>query len=499
MSPVPLRLAVVVVLLGGVAALGGSLDAPTAPAAEEPAQVPVVGAQAVCPDLRQVAGTTVSAVSVGVADVAGDDGAALDAVVTARPLGSVRTATPPVLPVPAEGAAAAALAQDVNGGALAVGATGADAAGLAVQQSALVQSPTVRGLATASCPSPRTDAWLLGGGTRVGERSTLVLANPDLQEAVVDVSALSGEGPVDARPGRGITVPARGRTEVPLEELAPDRSRLAVRVQATRGRVSAVLRHERSDGVVPRGVAYAAPAGEPAEELVVPGMPAGPGGRSVWLVNPGEVDVTAEVEVTTSDGQFVPDGLSGLPVPAGSTVSADLSAVLGATPAALRVRASGPVLAVGVAENAGAGDVRDVGLAGPAGPLGAPVVLSDVVLGAVDTTVLLSALTGDGVVELAVLPVAGAVRVPAAPRRVEVPGGRTVAVRLADLVPAGMVGRVAVQVRPDQRAADVHVGAVDAATRAEGPLLALSTLTAPATSVPQPVVVRDPAVGAGTR
>jgi len=493
-----LRLGLVLGLLGGVAALGGALEAPAPTPPGAPEEVAVVGAEAVCPDLRQDAARTVSAVSIGVAGAA-DDGAAVE--VAARLLGDgAGDRTPPDVPVPAQAPAATGLGRDLDDAALALRAAGPDAAGLAAQITVSVSAGAVRGLATTPCPSPRTDGWLVGGGTRVGERSTLVLANPDASEAVVDVSALSAEGPVDGRAGRGLTVPARGRTEVPLDRLAPDRSRLAVRVQATRGRVSAVLRHERSDGVVPRGVAYAAPLEAPAEVVVVPGLPAGPGGRAVWLANPGEVDVTADVEVTTSDGQFVPDGLAGLPVPAGTTVAVDLSAALGRTPAAVRVRATGGrLLAVGVAENAGTGDVRDLGYAGPTEALAAPAVVADVPLGQLDATVLLSALTGDGLVELTVLPVAGARAVPAPSRRVEVPGGRTVAVRLADLVPVGTRGAVAVQVAPDPAAAGVHAGFVVGATRADGPLLALSALTAPPARVTRPAVVRDPAVGAGTR
>ena len=495
MSAPPLRLVLVAALLGGVAALGGALEVPGAPAADDPQPVAVVGSEAVCPDLRQDAAGTVSAVSAGVADVDADGD--LDVEVTARTLtGEPSPAS--ALRVPGEAPATAGLGRDLDDAALAVRAAGPDAVGLAVQTTVNVQSGPVRGAATTSCTAPTTDQWLLGAGTRAGERSTLVLANPDADEAVVDLSALSGEGPVDPR--RGLTVPARGRTEVPLAELAPDRSRRVVRVPATRGRVAAVLRHERSDGVVPRGVAYGARADGPGETVVVPGLPAGPGGRGVWVANPGESDVTVDVEVTAADGQFVPDGLSGLPVPAGTTVSADLSAVLGQTPAAVRVLATGgPVLAVGVAENAGAGDVRDVGFAGQADPLGAATVVPDVDLGLVDTTLLLSALTADGVVELSVLRVTGRPAVPAPPRRIEVPAGRTVAVRAADLVPAGTTGRIAVQLRPDLRSADVHVGVVDTAARPEGPFLSLSTLSGRDARVPAPVVARDPAVGAGAR
>jgi hypothetical protein len=422
--------------------------------------------------------------------------------VTARRLGGdPPPASDAVVPVPVTPAApvVADLGGDAVEASLEVRASGPAAAALAVQSTALVTAGPVRGLATARCGPPRTQVWLLGGGTGVGETATLLLANPDPEPAVVDVTVLSSEGPADERPGRGLTVPAGGRVAVPLDTVAPERSRLAVRVQAARGRVAAAVRHERSDGVVPRGVDYAAVAEAPSATVALPGLPSGPGGRAVWVTNPGEVDLEVAVEVTTSDGQYVPDGLDAVAVPAQSTVAVDLSAVLATTPAAVSVTSDGgPVLAVGVAEDAGQDDVRDLAYLGPSTALDEPVLLPDVVLGAADHVVVLSALRGDAVVELSVLPVAGAPVLPAPPRRVEVPGGRTVPVAVAELLPAGSTGRVAVRVAADRRAGPVHAAVLAVARPPEGPLLTGAALSSAPSTVDRPRVVRDPAVGAGS-
>jgi hypothetical protein len=458
-------------LLVGTAA-GAGVPAPGARDAAAPAPVPVVGTSALCPDVR-------GPVLAGLAADAPAD-------VTARPLDG---AAAPVPLAVRPGSAAEVPTQD----AVQVTAAGEGAAGLSVQASALVAAGAVRGLATDLCGPASTESWLVGGGTVVGESGVLLLANPDGEDAVVDVTVLSAEGPVDDRPGRGLSVPARGRLALPLDELAPERSRLALRVQATTGRVAAAVRVERSDGVVPRGVDVAARTG-PGEELVVPGLPAGPGGRGLVLANPAPTTVTARVEVTALDGQFVPEGLEAVEVPAQSTAAVDLTGVLAATPAAVRVTADGPLVAAGTAEDAGEGDVRDTASWAAVPSLAGPVLVPDVALGAGEAVVLLSALTGDAVAEVAVLPAPGGPAVAVPPRRVDVPGGRTVAVDVASLVPAGTAGRVAVRVAPDDVASPVHAGLVLRARPAEGPLLAGVALASGPREVPRPRVVRDPAV-----
>lgn len=491
MTRVPLRLVAALALLLVLVAAGQGASRP-GPARPTAGDAPVVAASAVCPDLRQQPGAVASGVAVG---LAGPSGAT---TVTASGLGA---GAPDVLPLTASGGAVVGIGATAapEGTPLAVRAAGPGAGGLTVLESALVTAGPVRGLADVVCAAAGTDQWLVGGGTVAGERSFLVLADPDPVAAVVDVSVLTDAGPADARPGRGLSVPAGGQLVVPLDTLAPDKAQLAVHVVSQRGRVAAVLRHERSDGLVPHGVAYAAPA-TPAATVVVPGMPAGPGFRGVELVDPGTDDLTVRVQVTTADGQFVPNGLDAVAVRAGSVTRVDLSAVLAGTPAAVRVTAdSGVLLAAGVAEAAGGPDagVRDLTYPAAAGPLTGAVALPDVRPDA-STTLLLSALGGDGAVDVAVLPVAGQPPLAVPPKRVQVPGGTTVLLDVASLVPPGTPGRFAVQVTPDPRSGPVSAGAVVLAVPAEGPLLTSVALVAGPRTAPQPVVVRDPATGAGT-
>jgi hypothetical protein len=80
------------------------------------------------------------------------------------------------------------------------------------------------------------------------------------------------------------------------------------------------------------------------------------------------------------------------------------------------------------------------------------------------------------------------------PRRVEVPGGRTVAVALAELAPADFRGRATVLVTPDPVGSTVHASVVRVARPAEGPLLAALALRSSRPDVVAARVVRDPGV-----
>jgi len=493
----PLRLAVVVGLLALGTGVGQAvLATPVAPPVAEP--VPVVGAGVVCPDVRQPAEGGSTRVAVGLSPAGGgaDDGdrTAAEATVTTRPVGTGRGGE---LPLSASGQVVPGLAGSVEDGALAVTATGRAAAGLTAVQTADVPAGAGRGLASAACLPAGTDGWLLGGGATVGESSVLVLVNPDPVEAAVDVTVLSAEGEADRRPGRGLRVPADGRLLVPLEDLAPDRSATAVRVQATRGRVASALRHRREQGATAGGLAYAAPLPGPQDELVVPALPAGPGGRAVLVANPGELDVVVQVELTAADGQFVPAGLAEVAVPPLTTVTVALTGELAAGPAAVRVSSTGgPVLAAGVLSQSGAG-AGDFAYLAAVPALSTPALVADLpVDGSTTSVLLLSAVSGDAVVDVEVGPVVGGQDVTGS-RRVEVPGGRTVAVALGGLLPPTFRGRAAVVVRPDPLSAPAHACVIRTAARPEGPLVTALSLRGALPEVERPRVVRDPAVGAG--
>ena len=359
-------------------------------------EVPVTSRTAVCPDVRQD----------------GDRGST-----TLTAAGAVtRTGGPlagPAVPL-GQGAVLRDLGAGLEGAVYVAGATGEAAGALTVEQATRATAGNRRGMAALTCPSPSPEAWFVGGATVVGSFVELLLVNLEATPALVDVEVWTASGRADPRPGRGLSVPARSRIAVPLDRLAPDRDLLAVRVAAGRGRVASALRVVRVDGRTPLGTDWVPQSGPPAREVVVPGLPQGPGRRTALLTNPGDRDALVSLELTTEDGQYVPEGLGAVAVPAGTSVSVDLSEALARTPAAVRVRSDGaPVLAGASVVDRQDGPVREIAFAAGTPALTGPALLADVRLSPpTEVFLLLSALTQDAVVEL--VPVA-APRSPGSP------------------------------------------------------------------------------------
>lgn len=462
------RLGTVGVLLGAVVA-AGQLTAGPAPEGPVGQRLPVTARTAVCPDVRQDGDRGASTVT-----------AAGGATRTGGPLVGARA---PVAPGPV----ARDLAAGLDGAVHVTTATGAGAGALVVEQTTRATAGTRRGVAALTCPTPSAESWFVGGATVLGTSSELLLVNGEPTVATVDVTVWSSTGRADPRPGRGIRVPPRTRVAVPLDRLAPDRDLLALRVAATTGRVASALRVVRVDGRTPLGTDWVPPSPGPARESVVPGLPQGPGRRTLLVTNPGDVATTVTVELTTDDGQLVPDDLRAVEVPAGTSLALDLSDALTGTPAAVRVRSDGaPVLAGALVVDRQDGPVREIAFAAATPALDGPSLLADVRLSPpTEVLLLLSTVTGDAVVDL----------VPTAPgelaaQRVQVPAATTVAVRLSRFLPPGSTGSLGIELRPVS--GRVHAARYSRERGSRGPFTTLLPVLPAATSVTVPAVVGIP-------
>lgn len=484
-------LAVVAALAVGAVLTGAHGPQPHRSAAGSP--VSVVGATAVCPDLRQAPGILASRVSVGVGPLTDNAG-------TPGTLEAARvTGTGPLLTVPAirPGQVVVGLGGNVQGDGIAFTATGQLAAGLEAEQVTRTDRGPTRGLAGLRCDAPRTDAWFEGGSTTVGSSVVLVLTDVDSTPSQVDVTAFSGTGPVDSRPGRGITVPPHGRVVLNMDTLAPDRSLLAVHVASRRGRFAAGLLHLQRAAQVPLGQDWVPQSQPPATHVVVPGLPQGPGIRVLRVTNPGSDDTVVRLQVTTADGQFVPSGLDSIAVPAGTTVERRLDALTAASALTVTVTSDGaPVLAGAVAVDGDAASLaREFCYTTGALPLSGPALLTDVVVNPqTASTLILTAPQASASIVLTPLRVLGVPGALPAARTVVVPASRTIAVRLSTLLPAGSSARLALEVRPAAGSGPVYAARYLRESGALGPLTTLLVLRGPAQQVVRPVVVRDPVV-----
>ena len=333
----PLGLMTVLVLLAAGTAVASVVDAPAHRRAGAQA-VEVVGATAVCPDVRQLKGFFQTRISVGAAPLPPGRDATGGAVVTTLVRGK---SAPVTVPLTEPGQVAIGLGTATNENGVVVSATGALASGLEVEQVFRANDGHYRGLANLRCEAPKRDAWFVGASNGIVDASQLVLANVDDTPATVDITAFGRSGPVDQRPGQGITVPPHSRVAYALDLLAPDQMWLVVHVTSRQGRVVAALRNSRNSGYVQLGFDFVPQALPPATTVVVPGLPQGPGNRGLIIGNPSSDDTTVQVQATVKDGQFIPAGLREVNVPARHSVIINLTDLTANSPLTATVTSSG--------------------------------------------------------------------------------------------------------------------------------------------------------------
>lgn len=242
----------------------------------------------------------------------------------------------------------------------------------AAAQVGLATSGDLRGLAATPCGPAVTDAWVVGGSTRTGERTRLLLANPMSSPAVVDITLLGPDGPVEAPNADGLVVPPGEQIAVALDALAPGLDMVATHVVARSGRVAVTTFDTVLRGLVAGGTDDVVPSAAPARRLVVPGVALttlhGAGSSVVRIAVPGTEDAVVKVTMLGAEGPVVlPGGV--LAVPAGSVAQVKLDGIDGVTQGhyAVLVEADLPVVAAvrlgrGVAGSEKAGTKAALGL-----------------------------------------------------------------------------------------------------------------------------------------
>ncbi|MGZ6827451.1 MAG: DUF5719 family protein [Mycobacteriales bacterium] len=477
----------------------GTLTSSPRSAQARPTQVEVVGATVVCPDMREKPGVLVSRASVGATPLPPDraPGPVTGSVLQhagATPQTSTR------LGVAAPGQVSVGVGTTIDKDALVVSASGTLAAGLQAEQVTRGESGRDRGLAGMRCEAPRTEAWFEGGSETVGDETILVLANVDDTPAIVDVTTFSGTGPVDPRPGQGISIPPHTRQVINVDRLAPDRGLLALHVTTRFGRVAAALRYSRLHGSDPDGVEWVPQALPPATRVVVPGVPqvVERGQRFLSLTNPTSDDTTVSVQVTSKTEQFVPTSLASISVPAGTTVVRPLTPLTTDSPVTLTVTSDGaPILAGAYVQDRQNGSpLAEFGFTSGSLPLSGPALLTDLVINRpTESTLILSAPGQAATVMVTPLQVLGTKGPLPKPRVVRIPAGRTVDLRLSTFYKPGTDTKLAVEVRPLPGSGDVYASRYLRERGAHGPLVTLLDLKGPALRVERPAVVQDAQTG----
>jgi hypothetical protein len=490
----PIGTLLVVALLAGVTTLGDGVgrSATRRPSASS---VEVVGATAVCPDLRVNKTGLTSRASVGAAPLPAGRTATGGSVAMFANSSPAKTQN---LPIDGPGQVSVGLGTALNGDALVVQSTGPLSAGLEAEQVTRGERGPDRGFAGLRCDAPRTEAWFVGGGTTLNDVTVLVLANVDDTPATVDVTTFSKTGPVDSRAGQGYTIEPHTRAVINMDTLAPDRALLGVHVLSRRGRVAAAMRHARFANGTPLGVDWIPQSIPPSTDVVIPGIPVlEKGSRLIIVSNPGADDTDVKIQLTASDSQYVPVGLDHLTVPAGSSILVSVEKQAKSSALAARVTSTGaPVLAGAYVSDAQALPVQEFGYTAGSLPLSGPALMTDLVLNLpTESTLILSAPTTGAKVLLTPIRVLGTRGALPQPKAVRIPAGRTVTLRLSTFYPPGATAQLALEVRPDVGSGPVYAARYLREHGAHGPLTTLLDLQGPAGRVSRPAVVQDVRLG----
>ncbi|GAA1925416.1 hypothetical protein GCM10009737_29030 [Nocardioides lentus] len=185
-------------------------------------------------------------------------------------------------------------------------------------------------VAGTACLEPAASAYLTGLGAGPESSTVLDLVNPETGPAVVDLTVLGPDGPLDVPDVAGVTVPAGESLRLDLARIVPTADDLAVSVEVVRGRagVTALDRSTPVGGA--ETVEWLASQPAPGRELVLPGLVGGAGERRLVVANPGDAATQVELQVGTPGGAVTPVDVRPVQVPAGGVAAVDLSAEIAA-------------------------------------------------------------------------------------------------------------------------------------------------------------------------
>jgi hypothetical protein len=200
----------------------------------------------------------------------------------------------------------------------------------------------------ALCTGPASSQWFVGGAADVTTRGRLVIVNSGLSDAVVDVESFTENG---KQPLRAITVVSKNYTVIPIDSLAPGDKTLTVHVAPRSGRINAFMIDEQGKGLKALGGDLVNASALASKNVVIPAVPNQMSKKSPALshtlrvLTPGDVDANVTVEVMSSDGVFVPVGLTSRSISAGIVTEFQLDPNITSNVMAVRITATEPVVA----------------------------------------------------------------------------------------------------------------------------------------------------------
>ena len=285
---------------------------------------------------------------------------------------------------------------------------------MATASSAAVFSEAIEGvdagLMAAPCLAPGTSHWFSGLGASEADRTELILTNADDAQAQVDLRFYGRDGRVVVPGSPGLVIEARSSRTVSLTSLVTVDGPLGLAVQASEGRVTAVAKRTRSDGLSPVGVDWQVPTVAPALSVAIPGVPEDEGSRELVVTNPGTERASVTVQVLGLQGPYAPSGAETVDIPPESSAALDLAPGLAGEAGTVKLASDRPVTGAVISSSRRAGVPADFAVQSGSVPLvrtgvsalattrsgDSELVLSNI--GTRDTPVSFEVLSFDGVV-----------------------------------------------------------------------------------------------------
>ncbi|MEU6344888.1 DUF5719 family protein [Streptomyces sp. NPDC046977] len=230
----------------------------------------------------------------------------------------------PVAPLKEAGKPVTATTERTDAPALIGTADGALAPGWTVQQTTVIDAGPARAVLGTSCAVPDSEFWFPAVSTAANRQDYVHLTNPDDNAAVVDLELYGPKGQIKTETGDGITVPPGASVPVLLSTLTPEKTDgLTLHVSARSGRVGATV--EAADSKA--GGDWLAAAADPADTVVMPGIPADATSVRLVVFATGDDDADLKLRLAASGGEITPAGHDTVHVKSGMTSTVDLGDV----------------------------------------------------------------------------------------------------------------------------------------------------------------------------
>lgn len=166
------------------------------------------------------------------------------------------------------------------------------------------------GVAYSPCATSASDHWYIADGS-TGSNDSLLMAlfNPFLEDAVVDLSFVTSDGPAAPAPFQGVVVPSHKLVVVNVGDELHRRDWITASAIARGGRIVVdALQTGSANGVGGSALVLASP--ELAQEWYIPDGVVNPGLTDhISLYNPGDEEATADVELILDEGASDPFAL----------------------------------------------------------------------------------------------------------------------------------------------------------------------------------------------